>query len=331
MSRRCLLSHPPSRTIKRPPTRYIMPAKKKSNITNDPRIDEIVDSVTPTGNGHDHTDPSEYDDEVEAVPETPRARRGRRAKAEASAEVAEEEVKPKRARKSARPRADELVDEIAEDEGREIVRLPLLPLRDMVIFPHMVTSLFVGREKSLKAIEAAMNSERVVLAVAQRDPEEEDVGPGDRYDTGVELIIGRSLRMPDGTVSILVQGQRRVRVLRFLRTEPYMRALGEAVDDPEVEKSSVEALMRAVLTLFEKVVKLSRNLSEESYVAALNVDEPGWLSDLIASTITLTLEERQTLLETIEPEERLQALSVMRAKELDVLDLENRIQDRVQS
>ena len=312
-----------------------MPPKKKPTISDDPSIKDIVDAVTPTGNGHDHTDPSDYDEADEMIPESPRPRRGgRTAKAEVAPGPAvgeEDNPAPRRGRKPARKRI-ELED---PDESRggetEIVRMPVLPLRDMVIFPHMVTSLFVGREKSLKAIEAALNSERVVLAIAQRDPEDEDVGPGDMFDMGVELVIGRSLKMPDGTVSILVQGQRRVRVTRYLRTEPFLRALGEAIEDPMVKDPSLQALMRAVLTLFEKVVKLSRNLSEESYVAALNVDEPGWLADLIASTITLTLEERQQLLETADPHERLQALSIMLAKELDVLDLETRIQDRVQN
>jgi ATP-dependent Lon protease len=201
----------------------------------------------------------------------------------------------------------------------------------MVIFPHMVTSLFVGRERSLRAIEAAMADERVLVAVAQRDPEDEEVRPEDLYDMGVELVIGRSLKMPDGTNSLLVQGQRRVRVQRYVHTEPFILVQGQPIEEKVEKNPATEALMRAVLALFEKIVKLSRTLSEESYVAAMNVDEPGWLADLIASTITLSQEDRQTVLETVDPIERLQALSLMLAKELDVLDLENRIQDRVQS
>ena len=148
---------------------------------------------------------------------------------------------------------------------------------------------------------------------------------------GVELVIGRSLKMPDGTNSLLVQGQRRVRVLRYVRNEPFILVEGEPIEDSSEKTPGTEALMRAVLALFEKIVKLSRNLSEESYVAAMNVDEPGWLADLIASTITLPQESRQAILDTVDPVERLQTLSLMLAKELDVLDLENRIQDRVQS
>lgn len=211
------------------------------------------------------------------------------------------------------------------------VRLPLLPLRDMVIFPHMVTSLFVGRDKSLKAIESAMNTERALVAVAQHNPEDEDVGPEDLYDMGVEIVVGRSLKMPDGTVSLLVQGQRRVRVLRYLRNDPFVVVEGETIEDSQDKSAATEALMRAVLGMFEKIVKLSPNLSEESYVAAMNVDEAGWLADLIASTVELSHESRQNILQTVDPVERLQSLSLMLAKELDVLDLKNQIQDRVQS
>jgi ATP-dependent Lon protease len=215
--------------------------------------------------------------------------------------------------------------------SRAIASMPLLPLRDMVIFPHMVTSLFVGRAKSIKAIESALSGDRVVFAVAQRDPEVEDVRPSDLYEMGVELVIGRSLKMPDGTISLLVQGQRRAKVRRYLRTQPFLKVEVEAFEDPVEKTPDTEALMRAVLALFEKVVKLSRHLSEESYVAAMNVDEPGWLADLIASSLSLDLESRQQLLETVDPVERLRVLSLMLAKELDVLDLENRIQSRVQS
>ncbi|MGA7733698.1 MAG: endopeptidase La [Chloroflexia bacterium] len=211
------------------------------------------------------------------------------------------------------------------------VRLPLLPLRDMVIFPHMVTSLFVGRDKSLKAIEAAMSGERALVAVAQHNPEDEEVGPEDLYDMGVEIVVGRSLKMPDGTASLLVQGQRRVRILRYVREEPFLMVEGETVEDTQDKTAGTEALMRAVLALFEKIVKFSPNLSEESYVAAMNVDEPGWLADLIASTVELNHESRQNILQTVDPVERLQMLSLMLAKELDVLDLKNQIQDRVQS
>jgi ATP-dependent Lon protease len=303
-----------------------MPKKKLTPITEDPFFDELI-SPFPGGNGHDELSDAEFE-EPEVLVE-PRPRRKSRAQVDAQSDIAQEEApaeeKPTRA---TRPRSRRGGD---DDGGGQIVKLPLLPLRDMVIFPHMVTSLFVGREKSIKAIDAALKGNRAIVAVAQRNPEDEDVAPDDLFTMGVELVIGRSLKMPDGTVSLLVQGQRRVRVTDFLRVEPYIRVQGEAIEDPDVENAATEALMRAVLALFEKTVKLSRNLSEESYVAAMNVDEPGWLADLIASTVTLEHENRQKILDTVDPVERLQAISIMLAKELDVLDLENRIHDRVQN
>jgi len=180
----------------------------------------------------------------------------------------------------------------------------------------MVTSLFVGRKRSLKAIDAALNGDRVLVAVSQRNPEDEDVEPDDLYDIGVELVIGRSLKMPDGTSSLLVQGQRRVRVTKYLRTDPYLRVVAEPIDEPTEKNQKTEALMRAVLALFEKVVNLSHNLSQESYVAAMNVDEPGWLADLIAASMTLDQERRQRILELTDPVERLQELSIMLRKSL---------------
>ncbi|HEX8219306.1 MAG TPA: endopeptidase La [Chloroflexia bacterium] len=303
-----------------------MPRKKPTPISEDP-FDELL-SPFPGSNGHDELDDTELEDPVVLV-EQPRPRRKSRAQADAQADIAQEEATAEE--KPARPSRSRSRRNHDDEGDGKVVKLPLLPLRDMVIFPHMVTSLFVGRDKSIKAIDAALKGNRAIVAVAQRNPEDEDVAPDDLYTMGVELVIGRSLKMPDGTVSLLVQGQRRVRVTDFLRTEPYIRVQGEAIEDPEVENAAIEALMRAVLALFEKTVKLSRNLSEESYVAAMNVDEPGWLADLIASTVTLEHENRQKILDTVDPVERLQAVSIMLAKELDVLDLENRIHDRVQN
>src|SRR5688500_5789230 len=346
-----------------------MPRKKPVEII-DPDLDHFVE-LGPVPNGHDHDDTDYLDAPLDMPLDEPvrhRKSRMKTARPEAKTEGPEEPAlsvekgphpdeslqqtediegqgsrqrpgtqetetegrrpeKPKSVKTKVRAARKRQFD----DDDDKVLKLPLLPLRDMVIFPHMVTSLFVGREKSIKAIEAALNSDRIVYAVAQRNPEEEDIGPDDLHTMGVELVIGRSLKMPDGTVSLLVQGQRRIKLLRYLRTEPYIRILGEAYEDANETSQPTQALMRAVLALFEKVVKLSRNLSEESYVAAMNVDEPGWLADLIASTITLDQESRQQLLESIDPIERLQSLSLMLAKELDVLDLENRIQDRVQN
>ncbi|MCL7453714.1 MAG: endopeptidase La [Anaerolineae bacterium] len=207
---------------------------------------------------------------------------------------------------------------------------PVVPLRDMVVFPHMMTPLVVGRDRSLKAIEAAVANDNLLVVVAQRDPEVQEPEIEDLYTIGVEMVVGRTLRMPDGTTNVLGQGRRRVRILDLPETRPYIRARIQPIAESQQVTLGTEALMRAVLSLFEKVVQLSRVLPEDAYVAAMNISEPGSLADMIGSLLDLELQERQELLEIIEPAERLQRLSVLLANELDVLELEFSIHDRVQ-
>ncbi|MGB9724368.1 MAG: endopeptidase La [Chloroflexia bacterium] len=231
-----------------------------------------------------------------------------------------------------------LDDDFFEPEGEEeegvVLERPVVPLLDTVIFPHMVSPLFVGREPSLQALEEALSTDRTIVLVAQREPVEEDVTPDLLYPVGTEAVIGRILRMPDGSTSMLVQGQRRVKILDFVQETPYLRARVAPLyeEEPEGEEDSLatEALMRASLALFEKVVKYSRNIPDDAYVAALNIDEPGDLADFIASTVQFPLEKRQSILEAVAPIERLQKLSILLAQELDVLELENKIHTEVQ-
>jgi len=208
--------------------------------------------------------------------------------------------------------------------------LAVLPLINTVIFPRAVTPLYVSREQSLHAVAAATAQDAHLLVVAQRDGEKEVVGGEDLYEIGVEADIGRVLRMPDGHTSVLVQGLRRVRILGYEQQEPYLLARVEPVVE-EVEKTTaIEALMRAVLALFEKIVKGSKTLPEETYIAAMNVDEPGWLADLVITALDITVAQRQDILRTLEPEERLQKVSILLSKELDILELQNRIHSQVQ-
>jgi len=216
-----------------------------------------------------------------------------------------------------------------ESQGGER-ELPIVPLINTVLFPHMLTPLFVGRERSVAAVEQAMDNDRTILAVAQREQDTEDVGPSDLFDVGVEAHIQRVLKMPDGSTSIVVQGRRRMRVVDFVGERPMLRARAAPIYSDEEKSISVEAMMRAVLSLFERVVKLSRTLPDDSYIMAMNVDEPGWLADLIASTLPLDVPRRQEILETTDPEERLRRLSIMLTQELDVLELESRIHTQVQ-
>ncbi|MFQ6057598.1 MAG: endopeptidase La [Anaerolineae bacterium] len=211
-----------------------------------------------------------------------------------------------------------------------LAEYPLLPVRDTVLFPHMVTPLFVGRDRSVRAVEAAMNDDNILVVVAQREAETQEPTPDDLYTIGTEVIVGRMLRMPDGTTSILAQGRGRVRILEYTQTEPYFKARVMPLFEIAEESLPLEALRRAVLALFEKCVELNPSLPEDAYVAAMNTDEPGWLADLITSILSLDVAQRQEILETIDPTARLQKLSILLAQELDVLELQSKIHSQVQ-
>jgi ATP-dependent Lon protease len=208
--------------------------------------------------------------------------------------------------------------------------LPVLPVRDMVLFPNVVTPLFVDRDRSLRAVDAAMGDERTIVVVAQRSPDIRRPGADDLYTTGTEAVVGRVLKMPDGTTSILVQGQRRVRLTELVQEQPFLQARVTPVEEIRPEDASIEALMRAVLGMFEKVSKLSRSIPDDHYVAAMNIDEAGWLADFVVSDLELPVAQRQDILETLDPLERLHKSSVFLAKELDVLELQNKIHSQVQ-
>jgi ATP-dependent Lon protease len=210
------------------------------------------------------------------------------------------------------------------------VELPLLPVRDTVVFPRMLTPLFVGRDRSMLALEAALVAKSQLVVVTQRDADLEDPDPEDLYAIGTEVVIGRMLRMPDGSTNILAQGQQRVKILEFTQEYPYPRARVRRLSEENEKNLSSQALMRAVLALFEKCVQLNRNLPDDAYVAAMNIDEPGWLADMVASVMDLDVDQRQEILETVDPTTRLQHLSIILAQELDVLQLESKIQDQVQ-
>ncbi|HZU67868.1 MAG TPA: endopeptidase La [Ktedonobacteraceae bacterium] len=219
---------------------------------------------------------------------------------------------------------------IAPEKHREVVELPLLPIRNTVLFPNVVTPLFVGRAQSIKAIEEAMRKKRTLFVAMQLDEEQEDPDPEDLYDVGVEAVIDRMLKMPDGTTSILIHGQRRLRRLENLPKKSSMYVRAEVVLDEVEYTLGLEALVRAVRALYEKCVRLSNNLSDEATITAMNIDSPGWLADFIVSTLDAPLKARQTILETFNVEERLQKTSILLSKELSILELENHIHDQVQ-
>ncbi len=210
------------------------------------------------------------------------------------------------------------------------IELPLLPVRDTVVFPRMLTPLFVGRERSILALEAAVTEDNQVVIVTQRDPEVEEPGLEDLYETGTLVIVGRMLRLPDGSTNILVQGHQRVELIELVEEDPFPRVRVRRLPEETDKTISIEAFMRAVLALFEKCVQLNRNVPDDAYVAAMNIDEPGWLADMIASVMDFDVHQRQEILDAIDPEERLQRLSIALGQELKVLELESKIQNQVQ-
>ncbi|MFQ5814594.1 MAG: LON peptidase substrate-binding domain-containing protein, partial [Anaerolineae bacterium] len=222
------------------------------------------------------------------------------------------------------------LENVLIEQTNEIAEYPLLPLRDTVIFPHMVTPLFVGRDRSLRAVEAAMATEGIIVVAAQKDAELEEPDSDDIYSVGTEMTIARMWHLPDGTTNIWGKGTRRVEILDFMQVDPYIKVRVRNVVEPSEKTLSTQALIRAVLALFEKCVQLDRNLPEDAFVIAMNIDEPGWLADLVASALNIDIEKRQEVLETIQPAVRLQRLSIILAQELDVLELEDRIHAQVQ-
>jgi len=224
----------------------------------------------------------------------------------------------------------EQVDIKVPDEGADVVEYPLLAVRDAVVFPHMMIPLFVGRDRSLRAVDEALEDDHSIIIVAQKEAEIREPTPEDLYNVGTIASIARTLRMPDGTTSILVEGLQRAEIVEYTQTHGSYRVKATPIFEDIQEQPLTEALMRAALALFEKCVDLSRSLPDDAFVTAMNAEDSGWLADVIASHLNLDVDERQEILETLDPIVRLQKLSVLLAKELDVLELEDQIQSQVQ-
>jgi ATP-dependent Lon protease len=216
-----------------------------------------------------------------------------------------------------------------DEEG--MIVAAVLPLRDLVVFPRMVSPIFVGREGSLLAVQEAQDKEQTVIGLTQYDPDLDNPGVDDFLPIGVEMAVGRLLQMPDGSHSALVQGRRRVEVVEFIRAKPYLMARCRVILEPQTADRQTQALMRSVLDLFERCVQLDRSIPEEAHLFALNIAEPGWLADMVATSLALNAEAKQSLLLLADPRGRLQALNKILAQEVDVLELEDEIHSRVQS
>jgi ATP-dependent Lon protease len=209
--------------------------------------------------------------------------------------------------------------------------LPILPLREMVVYPDTVTPLAIGQERSMKLVDDILAGNRLLALVASKDPEKEEPGPEDLYEVGVAGVIARMLKVPDGTIRVLIQGAQRVRIGDFVQTDPYMVARISELSD-EVEPSpELQALTRNVQATFSEIIEQIPYLPEELQMMVANLDDPSALSHLIAGALRIPVEEKQELLEEVDVGKRLRRLSQILARELEVVRLGSQIQSQVQS
>ena len=208
--------------------------------------------------------------------------------------------------------------------------LPLLPVKDIVVFPYMVLPLFITREKSIKALEAALSKDRLIFLVAQKDIAEEDPAPEDLYPIGTVALVMRMLKLPDEKIKILVQGLSKASIKEIVQTTPHVSVKIENIKDPFVTEITLEteALMRNIKEQLERIVSYGKLLSPDLMFILESVDDPGRLADLVASNLDLTVEKAQEILEVLDPIERLKALGEVLGKEVQVLTMQAKIQSQ---
>ena len=207
--------------------------------------------------------------------------------------------------------------------------MAVLPLRDIVVFPHMIVPLFVGREKSVRALEAVMKDDKQILLVAQKNASHEDPGPDDIYAVGTVSTILQLLKLPDGTVKVLVEGGSRARITGFTETDSHFEATTEAIPDEEGGASELEALGRTVVGQFEQYIKLNKKIAPEVLVSLNQIEEPSKLADTISAHLNLKIAEKQELLEAAKVGDRLERVFAHMESEIGVLQVEKRIRNRV--
>src|SRR5689334_19788262 len=215
------------------------------------------------------------------------------------------------------------------DPGADNVTLPLLPLRDVVVFPHMVIPLFVGRPKSIKALESAMEAGKSILLVAQKSAAKDEPSAEDMYVTGTVANILQMLKLPDGTVKVLVEGVQRARIAGIADLKTHYTAEAQPVPLDGEDSTELEAMRRAMISQFDQYVKLNKKIPPEILTSLAGIDEPGRLADTIAAHLPLKLEQKQEVLEMFDVKRRLEHLLALMETELDILQVEKRIRGRV--
>ena len=207
--------------------------------------------------------------------------------------------------------------------------LPILPLRDIVVFPHRIVPLFVGREKSVAALEAAMAADKELFLVAQLDPGEDDPDRDALYDLGVIATAMQLLKLPDGTVRVLVEGVKRARLVNMLPRDGFVAAEIEEVNEEEAAGPESQALMRSVVEQFENYAKLNKRLPAETGIQLSEIDDPSVLADAVASNLSIKVADKQALLGELNPSRRMEMVFAFMEGELGVLQVEKKIRSRV--
>jgi ATP-dependent Lon protease len=206
---------------------------------------------------------------------------------------------------------------------------PVLPLRDIVVFPHMIVPLFVGREKSVRALEDVMKDDKQILLVTQKNAAQDDPSTADIYTVGTIGTVLQLLKLPDGTVKVLVEGGQRARIVRFAENEAFFQAHAEGIVEKAGTQQEIEALGRTVVAQFEQYIKLNKKIPPEVLVSINQIDDPGKLADTVASHLTLKIAEKQELLESETVSDRLEKVFGYMEGEIGVLQVEKRIRNRV--
>src|SRR5215469_13624033 len=207
--------------------------------------------------------------------------------------------------------------------------VPLLPLRELIVFPHEVYAIFVGRQKSIRALEAAEAAKKPILLAAQKDARVSEPGPDDIYTVGTLGVVVQLLRLPDGTVKALLEGKKRARVVRYVSQDAYFQVEAEEIEEGCERTTEVEALMRSVNTTFDNYVRLNKKIPPEMVTSIAAVDDPAYLSDKLVGHLGIKLEDKQSLLECTNPGERLERILGYMRSELEILEVEKRIRSRV--
>ena len=206
---------------------------------------------------------------------------------------------------------------------------PVLPLRDIVVFPHMIVPLFVGRDKSVRALEDVMKDDKQILLVAQKNAAQDDPAAEDIYDIGTVSTVLQLLKLPDGTVKVLVEGVHRAKINRFEDNPDFFLVEGELISEEIGADDETEALCRTVITQFEQYIKLNKKIPSEVMVSINQIEDPGKLADTVASHLALKISEKQKLLENESIPERLEQVFAHMEAEIGVLQVEKKIRSRV--